>query len=558
VTGGMETLIAPYGGRLINLIVDEARAAALREEARDLPDLDLSREALCDLELLLNGGYSPLEGYCSRADYLSILRAGRLTDGTWWPWPVVLRLDAKRAQALVPGGRYALRDPEGFMPAVLTVSEVWPADEALEAAVLGQTLGGVCVGGRVEGVAFPPRHDFLDLRLAPVQLRALFKRRGYKRVIAYQTAQPVQRVHEAFAVEASLAREANLLVHGVAGVLPPNEAEYFARVRAWQAAVKHLPPASSLLSVLPLAQLPTGPRGVMLRAILARNFGAAHLIVGGEDTGDTPLRRGADIVAEVEEKLAPALDAVEVELVPFPRMLYVEEKDQFMGEEEVPPGARAFAYSAGEFHRRLDWGLAIPAWLAWPDVAAALQRAHPPRHQQGFCVFFTGLSGAGKSTLAKALQIKLLEITGRQVTLLDGDIVRKHLSSELGFSREHREINVRRIGFVASEIVKHRGIAISAPIAPYRESRRAVRELIRQYGGFFEVYVSTPIEVCEARDRKGLYAKARAGLIQAFTGVSDPYEVPAHPELSLDTSQLTVDEAVQRILLTLEREGYLR
>lgn len=553
-----DTLIAPYGGRLMDLLVDADRASALREEARDLPDLDLTREQLCELELLLNGALSPLAGYLGREDYRAVLESQRLTDGTWWPWPVVLRLTEKQAEGVLPGKRYALRDPEGFMPAVLTVSEVWPADEALEIAALGAAAGGICVGGRVEGVALPPRHDFLDLRLTPAALRAQFQRRGFKRVIACQTAHPLHRMHEAFAVQASLAREANLLLHGVAGVLPPNEAEYFSRVRAWQAALKHLPPASSLFALLPLAQLPAGPRGVMLRAILARNHGCAHLIVGGEEMAAGDHRRGEDILAEVREAVPDGIDAVGVELVPFRRMVYVEERAQFLPEEEVPPGARALAFPAQEFQRRLDWGLAVPPWYAWPDVVAALQRAHPPRHQQGFCVFCTGLSGAGKSTLAKALQIRLLEITGRQVTLLDGDIVRKHLSSELGFSREHREINVRRIGYVASEIVKHRGIAICAPIAPYRESRRAVREMIRQYGGFFEVYVSTPIEVCEARDRKGLYAKARAGLVKAFTGVSDPYEVPEQPELTIDTSQLTVDEAVQRILIKLEQEGFLR
>ncbi len=554
----MNTLMPPYGGELVDLRLDEARAAEVREEARDLTDIDLSREQLCELELLLTGGFSPLTGYLSRADYLSVLEHRRLADGRYWPWPIVLRLNERQAQPIVPGRRYALRDPEGFMPAVLTVSDVWPADDALEARALGAFQGGVCVGGRVEGVALPPRHDFLHLRLTPAALREQFQRRGWKRVIAYQTTHAVHRLHQDFAVAASLSREANLLLHGVAGVLPSNEAEYFSRVRAWEAAVKHFPPASTLLALLPVAGLSIHPRGVMLRAILARNHGCTHLIVGGELQERGEHRRGQETVDAIRLADADGLQAVGVDLVPFQRLVYVEDRAQFLPEEEIAPGARARPFPAAELDRRLDWGLEVPAWFAWPDVIAELQRAHPPRHRQGFCVFCTGLSGAGKSTLAKALQIRLLEISGRQVTLLDGDIVRKHLSSELGFSREHRDLNVRRIGYVASEIVKHRGIAICAPIAPYRESRRAVREMIQQYGGFFEVYVSTPLEVCEARDRKGLYAKARAGLVQAFTGISDPYEVPERPELALDTSQLSVDEAVQRILLTLEREGYLR
>ncbi len=555
----MNQLISPYGGELVNLLVEPERAAAIKDEARDLPSIDLSREQLCDLELLLNGGYSPLTGYLGRADYARVLAEQRLVDGRFWPWPLTLRLTEKQAQAVEPGRRYALRDPEGFMPAVLTVSDVWPADAQGEAAALGLALpGGVCVGGAVEGVALPPRHDFTDLRLTPGELREQFRKRGWKRVIAYQTAQAIHRMHQDFAVQASLGREANLLLHGVAGVLPSNEAIYFSRVRAYQAALTHFPPASTLLALLPLADAGLSPREVALRAIVARNYGCTHLIVGGDAHDGGEHRRGVDIVGDVLAESGAAMEEVGVALVPFERMVYVEDRAQFLPEDAVPAGARAVPFPAAEMKRRLDHDLQIPSWFAWPDVIAEIRRAQPPRHRQGFCVFCTGLSGAGKSTIAKALQIKLLEMGGRQVTLLDGDVVRKHLSSELGFSREHRDLNIRRIGYVASEIVKHRGIAICAPIAPYAATRRDVRKMIEQYGGFFEIHVSTPIETCEARDRKGLYAKARAGLVKEFTGVSDPYEVPEHPEVAIDTSNIGVDEAVQRILLKLEREGYLR
>jgi sulfate adenylyltransferase len=555
----MNQLIPPYGGELVNLLVDAGRAAALKDEARDLPSIDLGREQLCELELLLNGGFSPLTGYLGRADYQPVLAERRLADGRFWPWPLALRLTEKQAQGIEPGRRYALRDPEGFMPAVLTVSDVWPADTQAEAAALGTALpGSVCVGGTVEGVALPPRHDFTDLRLTPAELREQFRKRGWKRVIAYQTAQAIHRMHQDFAVQASLGREANLLLHGVAGVLPNNEASYFSRVRAYQAALTHFPPASTLLALLPLADAGLSPREVALRAIVARNYGCTHLIVGGDAHDGGAHRRGVDIVGDVLAESGAAMEEVGVALVPFDRMVYVEDRAQFLPEDAVPAGARAVPFPAAEMKRRLDHDLQIPSWFAWPDVIAEIRRAQPPRHRQGFCVFCTGLSGAGKSTIAKALQIKLLEMGGRQVTLLDGDVVRKHLSSELGFSREHRDLNIRRIGYVASEIVKHRGIAICAPIAPYAASRREVRRMIEQYGGFFEIHVSTPIETCEARDRKGLYAKARAGLVKEFTGVSDPYEVPEHPELAIDTSNVEVDEAVQRILLTLEREGYLR
>lgn len=555
----MNQLISPYGGALVNLLAEAEGAAALKEEARDLPSIDLSREQLCDLELLLNGGFSPLTGYLGRADYERVLAEQRLADGRFWPWPLALRLTEKQAQSLEPGRRYALRDAEGFMPAVLTVSDVWPADAQAEAAALGMVLpGSVCVGGTLEGAALPPRHDFTELRLTPAELREQFRKRGWKRVIAYQTANAIHRVHQDFAVQASLGREANLLVHGVAGVVPSNEASYFSRVRTYEAAIKHFPPASTLLSLLPLADAGTSPREISLRAIVARNYGCTHLIVGGDAQGRGEHRRGADMVGDVLADAGTSMEELGVGLVPFDRMVYVEDRAEFLPEDAVPSGARALAFPAEELRRRLDHDLEVPTWFAWPDVIAEARRAHPPRHRQGFCVFCTGLSGAGKSTIAKALQVKLLEMGGRQVTLLDGDVVRKHLSSELGFSREHRDLNIRRIGYVASEIVKHRGIAICAPIAPYAATRRDVRQMIEQYGGFFEVHVATPIETCEARDRKGLYAKARAGLVKEFTGVSDPYEAPESPELAIDTSNIGVDEAVQRILLKLERDGYLR
>ena len=555
----MNQLISPYGGTLVNLLTGAQRAAELKSEALALPSIDLSHAQLCDLELLLNGGFSPLTGYLGRTDYQQVLAEQRLTDGSFWPLPVVLRLTEKQAQAIEPGKRYALRDPEGFMPAVLTVSELWPADADAELAALGEAPKlPMCLGGTVEGAALPPRHDFTELRLTPVELREQFKKRGWKSVIAYQTAHVLHRMHQDFAMQASLGREANLLLHSVAGVVPSNEAGYFSRVRAHEAALKHFPPASTMLGLLPMADAGMSVREVVLRAIVARNYGCTHLIVGGDPVEGREHRRGVDIVGDILAESDNAMEELGVALVPFERMVYVEDRAQFLPEDAVPPNARAVPFPAAELKRRLDHDLQIPSWFAWPDVVAEMRRASPPRHQQGFCVFCTGLSGAGKSTIAKALQVKLLEMGGRQVTLLDGDVVRRHLSSELGFSREHRDLNIRRIGYVASEIVKHRGIAICAPIAPYAATRHDVRDMIEQYGGFFEVHVSTPIETCEARDRKGLYAKARAGLVKEFTGVSDPYEIPESPELSIDTSNLGVDEAVQRILLKLERDGYLR
>ena len=555
----MNQLITPYGGKLIDLMVAPKRAAQIKTEAFDLPSIDLDRAQLCDLELLLNGAYSPLTGYQGREDYQRVLAEQRLTDGAYWPLPVVLRLTEKQAKEIKPGARLALRDPEGFMPALLTVSEVWAADTDAELLALGSAPStAMCVGGTIEGVALPPRHDFMHLRQAPAALRSLFQKRGWRRVIAYQSAHVLQRMHQDFAVQASLGRDANLLLHGVAGILPNNEADYFSRIRSYEIALKHFPAASTQLSLLPLAVAGLSSREVVLRAIIARNYGCTHLIVGGEsqETGDN--RRGVDVVGDVLAEVGAMMEELGVGLIPFERMVYVEDRAQFLPEDAVPKEAHALAFPTAELRRRLDYALDVPDWFGYSDVIDEMRRAQPPLYAKGFCVFCTGLSGAGKSTMAKALQIKLLETGGRQVTLLDGDMVRKHLSSELGFSREHRDLNIRRIGYVASEIVKHRGIAICAPIAPYAATRHDVREMIEQYGGFFEIHVATPIETCEARDRKGLYAKARAGLVKEFTGVSDPYEIPENPELAIDTSNVGVDEAVQRIMLKLERDGYLR
>lgn len=569
----MDNLIAPYGGKLANPMAEKVRARELRREALHLPSLDLNRRQISDLEMLLNGGFSPLTRFMGRADYESVLERMQLADGTFWPLPVTLDLPDKAAGLLEAGGRVALRDPEGFLLAVLTVGEVWQPDKAREAeALFGTTdpahpgagylmrqVGSHYVSGHLEGLSLPQHFDYPMLRLAPEELRKSFLRRGWRRVIAYQAHFPPHRAQYEFTRRAVLEREANLLIHAVTAVDPADSPDHFTLVRSCQAILPRYPAASADVALLPMSRHLERARGVLLRAIVARNYGCTHLIVGGEQDDSGDHRRGRDVSDSREfQRLSQQAEAVGVALIPFPRMVYVEERVQYMPQEEAPPGARNLVLPGAEFRRRLAEGLEIPEWHSYPEVVAELRKTHPPRSRQGFTVFFTGLSGSGKSTLAKALMVKLQEIGGRQVTLLDGDIVRKHLSSELGFSREHRDINIRRIGFVASEITKNRGAAICAPIAPYATTRRAVREMIEPLGGFFEIHVSTPLEVCESRDCKGLYAKARAGIIKEFTGISDAYETPESPELALDTSDISVDEAVQRILLKLEQKGYLK
>lgn len=441
-----------------------------------------------------------------------------------------------------------MRDGEGYMLAIVTVSDVWKDRDRWR------------IGGAIEGVALPPHPDFVNLRATPAELRALFARRGWRRIVAWQARQPMHRAQYEFCLKSAIENEANLLLHPQVGGDITDAPAYFGLVRSFLAIRDRFPSATTQLSLLPAPPREATARALLLRAIVARNFGCSLLIAGGEhqpDGGD--CRRGEDLShSRVDPSVAAGAERVGVRLIAYPRMVYVEDRAEHLPEADAPPGARLLTLSGEEFQRRMRAGLKIPEWYSFPEVLAELHRQTPPRERQGFTVFFTGLSGAGKSTLARALAARLMEMGGRCVTLLDGDIVRRHLSSELGFSKAHRDVNVRRIGFVASEITKNRGIAICAPIAPYRQTRRDVRTMIEAVGGFVEIHVATPIETCESRDRKGLYAKARAGLIPEFTGVSDPYEVPEKPELAIDTTGLAIDEAVQQILLKLEHEGYLR
>jgi sulfate adenylyltransferase len=542
----VDQLIAPYGGSLVNL-VDPARGDALREEALSLPSLDLDWQQQCELEMLMTGAYSPLTGFMTRTQCARVETERQLDDGTFWPLPVTLASRKKTAAELKPGDRIALRDGEGFMLAVLSVSDVWQDGDCWH------------LGGAVEGVALPPHPDFVSLRATPAELRALFTRRGWRRVVAWQARQPMHRAQFEFCLKSAIENEANLLLHPQAGGDITDAPDYFGLVRSFLAIRERFPAASTQLSLLPAPPRETSARALLLRAIVARNYGCSLLIAGGEHLSDGDCRRGQDLNhAHSDLPVNGLAEKIGVKFIAYPRMVYVEDRAEYLPEPDAPAAARVLTLSGAEFRRRMQAGLKIPDWYSFPEVLAELHRQNPPRERQGFTVLFTGLSGAGKSTLARSLAARLMEMGGRSVTLLDGDIVRRHLSSELGFSKAHRDINVRRIGFVASEITKNRGIAICAPIAPYRQTRRDVRAMIEAVGGFVEIHVATPIETCESRDRKGLYAKARAGLIPEFTGVSDPYEAPERPELAIDTTSLGIEEAVQQVLLKLEHEGYLR
>ena len=567
-------LIEPHGGTLRVLYLPSEEAAAFKLEAAGYPSWDLSQRQLCDLKLLLNGGFSPLVGFLGEQDYEQVLERMRLRDGTLWPMPVTLDVTRKFVDGLRPGQRIGLRDPEGFLIATMTVESIWEPDRRCEAqAVFGTTdeahpgvdyllnqTHPVYLGGCLVGIARPVEYDFTQLRDDPQDLRAKFKRWGWQRVVAFQTRNPMHRAHKELTQRAAQIAEANLLIHPVVGQTKPGDVDHFARVRCYEQVLKTYPEQTTLLSLLPLAMRMAGPREAVWHAIIRKNFGCTHFIVGRDHAGPGSDRAGNPFYGpyDAQALFQQMQGEIGIQMVPFKEMAYIQDRGQYVPQDEVRPGETVLSLSGTEFRRRLREGIDIPPWFSYPEVVEELRRRYPAKHRQGFTVLFTGLSGAGKSTLANALMIKLLELGGRSVTLLDGDLVRKHLSSELGFSKEHRDLNILRIGFVASEITKAGGVAICAPIAPYATIRRRVREMVEAYGTFVEIYVATPLEVCEQRDAKGLYAKARAGLLSHFTGIDDPYEPPEAPDVVIHTESELPDAAAQRIVLKLEALGLIR
>ncbi|TCM88005.1 bifunctional sulfate adenylyltransferase/adenylylsulfate kinase [Rhodovulum steppense] len=555
------------------LYVSPESAQKLKLEAGELPSWDLTPRQICDLELLMNGGFSPLKGFLSQADYDSVVETMRLADGTLWPMPITLDVSEDFAAGIEPGQDIALRDQEGVILAILSVTDRWTPNKAREAEkvfgaddlahpgvnYLHHSAGKVYLGGPVTGIQQPVHYDFRGRRDTPNELRAYFRKLGWNRIVAFQTRNPLHRAHQELTFRAAREAQANLLIHPVVGMTKPGDVDHFTRVRCYEAVLDKYPAATTTMSLLNLAMRMAGPREAVWHGLIRKNHGCTHFIVGRDHAGPGKNSAGQDFYGpyDAQDLFKQYADEIGIEMVDFKQMVYVQEKAQYFPVDEVPEGATVLDISGTELRRRLREGLDIPDWFSFPEVVSELRRTSPPRASQGFTVFFTGLSGSGKSTIANALMVKLMEMGGRPVTLLDGDVVRKHLSSELGFSKEHRDINIRRIGYVASEITKNGGIAICAPIAPYTATRRAVREMIEAYGAFCEVHVATPIEECEKRDRKGLYRLAREGKIKEFTGISDPYEAPTAPELSVDTTGVDVDNCAHQVILKLEQMGLI-
>ncbi|HKQ62815.1 MAG TPA: bifunctional sulfate adenylyltransferase/adenylylsulfate kinase [Candidatus Polarisedimenticolaceae bacterium] len=554
-------LIAAYGGRLVELTVSGEEQTELLEHAKRLPSVRVSEWALHDLELLAVGAFSPLTRFLGPEDYRRVLEEMRLADGTLWPIPITLPVDP--AAAVAPGKRVALRDPRNEIVAVLDVEECFPWDPRHEVrSLVGRwdpahplvgtlaTWGAVCVSGPLRVLQLPVRGGFADLRLPPRQVRARLAALEAADVVAFQTRNPLHRSHEELLRRAVEQVEGVLLLHPVVGLTKPGDVDHVTRVRGYRTLVdRYYDPRRTLLSLLPLAMRMAGPREALWHAIIRRNYGANHFIVGRDHAGPGIDSQGRPFFAPYAAQELVAAHAAEIGVAPlcFEEFVYLPDEDRYEETGRVPAGTRTAALSGTQVREEyLAVGRPLPAWFTRPEVAAILAETHPPRHKRGFCVWFTGLSGAGKSTTAELLTALLLE-RGRQVTLLDGDVVRQHLSSGLGFSPEERDANIRRIGFVAAEIVRHHGVAVCAAISPYAVARSACRELVGA-DRFIEVFMDTPLAVCEARDAKGLYAKARRGEIQSFTGVSDPYEPPPLPELRLTTTDTTPAQNVRRIL----------
>jgi len=555
------------------LYVSYDNAQKIKMEAAELVSWDLTPRQICDLELLMNGGFNPLKGFLSQADYNCVVENMRLADDALWPIPITLDVSQGFADSVELGQDIALRDQEGVILATITVTDSWLPNKAREAEMvfgsddlahpavnyLHNQAGAVYLGGPVTGIQQPVHYDFRSRRNTPNELRAYFHKMGWRRVVAFQTRNPLHRAHQELTFRAAKEAQANLLIHPVVGMTKPGDIDHFTRVRCYEAVLDQYPSSTTAMSLLNLAMRMAGPREAVWHGLIRANHGCTHFIVGRDHAGPGKNSVGEDFYGpyDAQELFRSFESEIGVEMVDFKHMVYVQERAQYEPADEVEKGFTVLNISGTELRRRLSEGLEIPEWFSFPQVVSELRKSRPPRDKQGFTVFFTGFSGSGKSTIANALMIKLMEMGGRPVTLLDGDIVRKNLSSELGFSKEHRDLNIRRIGYVASEITKNGGIAICAPIAPYSTTRHAVREDVEAFGAFVEVHVATSIDECERRDRKGLYKLARAGKIKEFTGISDPYDVPKTPELRLETEYVEVDNCAHQVLLKLESMGLI-
>lgn len=533
----------------------------------------LTSRQRCDLEMLFVGGFNPLSGFMTRKDYESVLSDMRLANHSLWPMPITLDVDDEFAHSVSLGQDVLLYDTDNTLLARLTVTDKWQPDKLIEAQHVFGTqdskhpavnyllhkAGSWYLGGTLQHVKMPTHYDFAELRQTPHALKQFFAQSNFKNVIGFQTRNPIHRAHMELTLRAAKQVDGHLLIHPVVGMTKPGDIDYFTRVRCYQKILAYYPDKRATLSLLPLAMRMGGPREALWHALIRKNYGCTHFIIGRDHAGPGNDSNGK---AFYDPYAAQALakqhqEEIGIQILSFQEMVYVNERKQYCPSDELKPEETALAISGTELRNRLLHEQPIPDWFSFPEIIQELRDAYPSYRQQGFTLFFTGLSGAGKTTLANALVAKLMSYGRRHITLLDGDVVRRILATELGFSKADRDLNIRRIGFVASEVTKAGGVAICAAIAPYLSGREENRQLISQSGGYIEIYLSTSLSACEERDTKGLYAKARKGELKKFTGIDDPYEPPLNPEITLDTATLTIETAVEKILYYLQARGFL-
>jgi sulfate adenylyltransferase len=563
-------LVEPYGGRLVDLLAPPEERERLLNLAATLPRIQLSERAICDLELLATGGFSPLETFMYRADYQRVVEEMRLAKGTLFPLPVTLPVS--KSTPLKLDTDVALVDSYNNLLATLRVEETYNWDREREAQLVCGTTdprhplvaemnswGEICITGRLQLLHLPTHYDFKKLRLTPPEVRNKLKQFGRTNVVAFQTRNPLHRAHEEMTKKAAQAIAGTLLLHPVVGLTKPGDIDHYTRVRSYQALTEvHYDSTSALLALLPLAMRLVGPREALWHAIIRRNFGANYFIVGrdhaspGTDSSDRPFYppyAAQELLSEHEAEIG-------VTPLCFSEFVYLPEENRYEETSHVPTGLATVSLSGTEVREKyLERGVRLPEWFTRPEVAEILEGSHPPLHKQGFCLWFTGLSGAGKTTTANIVTVKLLEY-GRQVTLLDGDVVRTRLSPGLGFSKADRDANIRRMGYLAAEIVRHRGAIICAAVSPYRATRNECRSLVGE-SRFVEVFVDTSLAVCEARDKKGMYRLARAGKIKNFTGIDDPYEPPLAPEIIIDGASCSAEDNADRIIAYLMDQRFI-
>ena len=563
-------LISPYGGKLVNLVAVGEERQELVELSLRLPSVQISQRATCDLELLATGGFSPLDRFMGKADYERVLTEMRLANGMLFPIPVTLKVDEESLPKW--GEQITLSDDRNNALAIMQIEEIFRWDHQREARlVLGSTdprhplvsemvkWGNVCVSGMLSVINLPKYYDFIELRRTPAQVRVMLEKMGNSKVVAFQTRNPMHRAHEELTKRAAEEIDGTLLIHPVVGMTKPGDVDHYTRVRVYRTLVdNYYDPQRTLLSLLPLAMRLAGPREVLWHAIIRRNFGATHLIVGRDHAGPGNDSRGKPFYGPYEAQIMMEqyADEIGVHPIEFKELVYLVDEDRYEERTKIVEGTNILDLSGTQVREEyLAKGKALPEWFTRIETADILTQMYPPRHKQGFCIWFTGLSGAGKSTTAEIVTSLLLE-RGRQITVLDGDVVRTHLSKGLGFSREDRDTNILRIGFVAGEIARHGGSIICAAISPYRATRNEARKMVGE-DRFIEVFVDTPIEVCEQRDVKGLYARARRGQITGFTGVDDPYEAPLNPEITLNTVDFNAEDNARKIIKFLEDRGFI-